>query len=593
MLFRLISGVSAALLSATAAFADPPVGIATGQTFYEPADPSPGGRGGRLYAGPWGESGRYELLTGEALTLGPGGGSPGRERRPSMIVGGLGGSGTVTIANSSTLALNGDNGGPSIFIGEEGAPGDRSTGAFNVLSGASLTMTDLGLRDIDARIGENGVKFNIGRDHGTGALTVDAGILSMTSSSRVLIGVADEANATGTATFSNGAVATLREVAIPGATPNGVELRVGTDGSTGDVVIDKASVTLESDAGHALADIGISGGFGSLNLTGAAAEMIVSGASAALRVGIRGTGTAVVDGGDLQILAQPGQNASVGVGVMAGDTGTAIGTMTVSGGSTVTVSGGFGQIEIGDLAPVAGATSIATMIFSGPGTHVTASHRVTVGRESGAGTTTAVLSVADGAVLTAPNIDIFDGGALVGSGGTVTGNVQVNAGGTVAPGFSPGTLALDGDLIFGSGSVLEIEIDGQLPGQFDVVNISGTLAATDSFFLQLIFNGYLPGVGEVFEFLTFDDAQADFADLAQVEITGLGAGSVFDFRATSTSLSAVASVVVPPVPVPLPAGVSLLAAALGMLAGVCRFCRPGRSGRQDAGPFSKDGICVT
>lgn len=62
------------------------------------------------------------------------------------------------------------------------------------------------------------------------------------------------------------------------------------------------------------------------------------------------------------------------------------------------------------------------------------------------------------------------GNAKLGGIGTV-GTTTVNAGGTIAPGRSPGTLTVNGDIIFASGSIYEIDITPALDG--DLVKASG------------------------------------------------------------------------------------------------------------------------
>jgi autotransporter-associated beta strand protein len=71
------------------------------------------------------------------------------------------------------------------------------------------------------------------------------------------------------------------------------------------------------------------------------------------------------------------------------------------------------------------------------------------------------------------------GGTLRGNG-TITGNVQ-NTGGTVTPGFSAGTISVDGNYSQTSGAVLEVEIAGRAPAgggiagaDFDQLNVTGS-----------------------------------------------------------------------------------------------------------------------
>lgn len=66
----------------------------------------------------------------------------------------------------------------------------------------------------------------------------------------------------------------------------------------------------------------------------------------------------------------------------------------------------------------------------------------------------------------------ISGGKLTGQG-TITGKVSIGAG-TVAPGLAAGTLVVTGTYNQNAESVLEIEIEGSNPGEFDVLEVSST-----------------------------------------------------------------------------------------------------------------------
>ena len=99
------------------------------------------------------------------------------------------------------------------------------------------------------------------------------------------------------------------------------------------------------------------------------------------------------------------------------------------------------------------------------------------GGPAGGGITTDGMSVSGGTVTVGAGGELFSstdpltltGGVLKGTG-EVKGDV-VNNGGTIRPGASPGTLNVDGDFTQGSGGTLEIEVDGEGAGQFDVVAV--------------------------------------------------------------------------------------------------------------------------
>lgn len=110
------------------------------------------------------------------------------------------------------------------------------------------------------------------------------------------------------------------------------------------------------------------------------------------------------------------------------------------------------------------------------------------------------------------------GGALLGTG-TINGNVN-NTGGIVQPGVQPanvnglvpGTLTINGNYTQGSDGLLDIELLGNAPGGFSVLDVSGlvTLDGTLDFFA---FPGFNPQVGEDFTFLLFGSLSGKFANI--------------------------------------------------------------------------------
>ena len=72
---------------------------------------------------------------------------------------------------------------------------------------------------------------------------------------------------------------------------------------------------------------------------------------------------------------------------------------------------------------------------------------------------------------------VVGSGATLGGDGVVVGTVQVNSGGTINPGTSPGILTTTGSATFASGSTYAVEINGLTPGtQHDQLAVSGTVS---------------------------------------------------------------------------------------------------------------------
>lgn len=94
----------------------------------------------------------------------------------------------------------------------------------------------------------------------------------------------------------------------------------------------------------------------------------------------------------------------------------------------------------------------------------------------------ATLTVRSGATLNG-DVNVYEGGELNGADGTIVGDVLID-GGMLAPGNSPGTLNIDGDLDLLSGLV-ELEITGLAQ---DLINISGNLTLGADVLIDLVFS---------------------------------------------------------------------------------------------------------
>ncbi len=111
---------------------------------------------------------------------------------------------------------------------------------------------------------------------------------------------------------------------------------------------------------------------------------------------------------------------------------------------------------------------------------------------------------ADNARVFTQQVTVQPGGTLEGIGGVAADAVNR---GVVRPGLSPGELDVEGDYVQLEG-VLEIEIGGNQPGEFDTLNVDGqvTLDAKQSILeVELVDLGegtYEPRAGDAFEIIT-------------------------------------------------------------------------------------------
>lgn len=126
--------------------------------------------------------------------------------------------------------------------------------------------------------------------------------------------------------------------------------------------------------------------------------------------------------------------------------------------------------------------------------------------------------------VAADTINIGENGQLIGTG-TVETTTGLDFSGQIKPGASPGILNIIGPLHQMNGGVVEIEITGRVAGsEYDVLNIVGD--ATFDGLIALIFDGYAPRQGDVFDFLMVD-GQTDLTNVGY-EVRNLLPGFEFD-----------------------------------------------------------------
>jgi len=388
-------------------------------------------------------------------------------------------------------------------------------------------------------------------------------------SSRVSIGTSDVAGGVGTAVLSNGSRIVLQQQDVPGGTAENTFLIVGDfDGSNGSLSVFDSTIDVLTDSGRATIGIGSFGdAHGNLLLSGAGTEVTIRGSQADFTVGQQASGQVDMENGASLVVdsTDPSARTDFRLGFQGASSNA---VMNMSGGSTVTVggpTGGAGRASIGDGDPEAGENIAGFLNLTDAGTLFAATESIRLGSfGDGGGTSVGVVTVSDGAELRAPEIRVGDGGILRGDGGTITGDVVVEDGGSVAPGLSPGIMTIDGDLDLFAGSILDIEFEGTAPGEFDLINVLGDVNSDGMFNLVLSFVDFTPVEDTVLSFLNVGGTlDTGFFANAMIEVVGLGAGSEFSFVETDGMLGIRADTIAP---IPLPAGGVLLMSALGGLA---------------------------
>jgi hypothetical protein len=109
------------------------------------------------------------------------------------------------------------------------------------------------------------------------------------------------------------------------------------------------------------------------------------------------------------------------------------------------------------------------------------------------------LCLASGSELVTGVLEVGDGATLCGAG-TLDGELIVLPGGNIEPGFSPGTLTVDGALSTDN-AMFTIEISGTGAEMLDQINVGGDAEIDGGFILYSFINGFLPQKDDVFEWL--------------------------------------------------------------------------------------------
>ena len=283
----------------------------------------------------------------------------------------------------------------------------------------------------------------------------------------------------------------------------------------------------------------IDGPGSTLMLNGAPAG---GGQAAFLNIGRAGTGVLDITNGGKVIIDGLGDGTSPGFQLGRDEDSNADGTINVIGpGSMIEVKGANrGFVSIGRNNTTTGTLNITeggkvllndgavnfigrnlgatgSVLVSGAGSEYDGGRFIGVGVESdeisngGVGT----LTVEDNGLVKAETVRIGTDGTLTGAGGVVDANVVATAGGTVAPGSSPGDLGILGDIDLRNGGILEIEVGGIALGEFDRLFVGGTVLIDAT--TAIVFS-FIDGAASSPELLAdeFIDINAFFFDINPV-----------------------------------------------------------------------------
>jgi fibronectin-binding autotransporter adhesin len=388
----------------------------------------------------------------------------------------IAGNGGLTKNGAGTLVLGADNGTGGIKVAAgtlqlTGAGSD--TGVVTIDPNATLALTGNGSLAHASNVIDNGT-FDISGGNGTAQLTTLSGSGSVGLGDNSLELTHASGNFAGSIGGHGGLVLDGGTQVLSGnnsyaggTTLNGGTLQVSSDANLGqaagavtfnggtlsvtqsmntarDFVIQSGGAGIDTASGVTLLESGdISGSGGLVKLGGGTLVVsgnntftggtLIDGGVVKIDTGSSlGTGAIVLNGGTLQTTATLSNRQNVlisgnaGVNVDAGTTASLSGNMQAAADSGCFVKSGLGKLDMTGTAVLPNGTCVAQGILSANGS-------------------------------LASDVQVYQEGELRGTG-AVNGGIDVK--GRLAPGNSPGTLAVNGNVTMHAGSSFEVDIDG-------------------------------------------------------------------------------------------------------------------------------------
>jgi fibronectin-binding autotransporter adhesin len=397
--------------------------------------------------------------------------------------------GSVTLAGNNqarTIALGGTNTGNNTLAGSIGNAG---SGITTLAKNDSGTWVLTGNHSYTGLTNINGGTLFIGGGGTTGsiasALVNNFGTLGFNRSDLLAYG----GQITGTGALRQAGTGTTvltgNNSYTGGTTIEAGTLQLGDGGTSGSIVGDVANDgVLVFDRSDLVTFGGLISGSGSV-------EQIGSGTTVLTGINSYAGGTSIL-GGTLQVSAD-------------GNLGAAAGGLTFSGG-TLRTTASFASARntsltgAGTISTDAGTTFALDGLISGTGglTKSGAGILTLSGNNSYAGATNVNAGTLriNGDQSAATGLVTVASGATLGGAGTIGGSVNVLNGGILAPGNSPGTLNIDGNLSLAGGSVLNFEFGeaGVAGGALnDLINVGGDLTLDGTINVTSSSGGYFGG----------------------------------------------------------------------------------------------------
>ncbi|MBJ7499628.1 MAG: autotransporter-associated beta strand repeat-containing protein [Sphingopyxis sp.] len=397
--------------------------------------------------------------------------------------------GPVTLAGSNqarTIALGGTNAGNNTLAGSIGNAG---TGVTTLAKNDSGTWVLTGNHSYTGSTNINGGTLFVGGGGTTGSIasaTVNNfGTLGFNRSDLLsyggqIVGTGSVRQA-GTGTT----VLTGTNLYTGGTTIDAGTLQLGNGGTAGSIVGDVVdNGLLVFNRSDLLNFAGAISGSGSVHQTGGGTT-VLSG------INSYAGGTSIL-GGTLQVSADV--NLGAAAGGLTFSNGTLRTTASFASGRSSSLTGA------GTILTDAGTNFALGGVISGAGSLTKSGAGILTlsGNNSYAGATSVnagTLRINGDQSAATGLVTVASGATLAGSG-TIGGNVNVLNGGILAPGNSPGTLNINGDLSLAGGSVLNFEFGeaGVAGGALnDLVNVGGNLTLDGTINVTGSSGGYFGG----------------------------------------------------------------------------------------------------
>lgn len=441
---------------------------------------------GEIRLASFGNTTDLEIQTGGATLTG------GGTVRMAAAATGINGFGTLTIANQ-TIEGTGDIGRNTIGIVNEsgGFINANVSGETLILDPNADGLTNFGTMQASAG---GTLRFNSGDYFNSGTISalqdstvrfvtgasVTGGTLSTSGNGQMLIDPSANVFFTDLTTQGLVIAGNNSDLGISGTITNSGEIQLASIGNTTDLEVQTGGATL-------------SGG-GTLRLTSTAA-------------GINGFGTLTIADQTIEGFGAIGRNV--------------IGIVNQAGGI---INANVASTDLFIDASAAGLTNEGTFTASNGGTLVISDASFTNNGDVIAQT---------GSFIEASTIVNATDGLLAGNG-TIDANITNF--GEIAPGASPGTLTIAGNLDMESTSLFSIEIAGNALGEFDLLNVTGTWDLDG--ILAVTLDGYTPLSSDVFLIgMSGSPLTGSFANVANGgQLTVTNGTGIFDVGYSGSSI---------------------------------------------------------